>query len=61
MEYNQGERHVPSLPELLECRNGKEWTIDRPGLGVTQDEQQITQVETVSAGGNGHTKQRPDG
>ncbi len=25
MEYNQGERPVPYLPEFLECRNGKVW------------------------------------
>ena len=36
MEYNQGERPVPYLPEFLECRNGKVWPNDRPGLGVTR-------------------------
>jgi len=34
MEYNQGERPVPYLSEFLECRNGKVWPNDRPGLGV---------------------------
>jgi hypothetical protein len=32
MVYNQGERPVPYLPEFLECRNGKVWPNDRPGL-----------------------------
>ena len=36
MEYNLGERPVPYLPEFLECRNGKVWPNDRPGLGVTR-------------------------
>ena len=31
MEYNQGERPVPYMPEFLECRNGKVWPNDRPG------------------------------
>ena len=38
MEYNQGERPVPYMPEFLECRNGKVWPNDRPGLGVSVDE-----------------------
>jgi L-alanine-DL-glutamate epimerase-like enolase superfamily enzyme len=25
MEYNQGERPVPYMPDFLECRNGKVW------------------------------------
>ena len=30
---------------MLECRNGKVWTNDRPGLGVTVDERQLAFVE----------------
>ncbi len=45
MEYNYGERLVDYLPEFLECRNGKVWSNDRPGLGVTLDEKRLTFVE----------------
>ena len=47
MEYNYGERPVPYLPEFLECRNGKVWPNDRPGLGVTVDLKQLTFVEEI--------------
>ena len=61
MEYNQGERPVPYLPEFLECRNGKVWPNDRPGLGLTVDERQLTLVETVTEGAPGATQRRLDG
>jgi L-alanine-DL-glutamate epimerase-like enolase superfamily enzyme len=61
MEYNQGERPVPYLPEFLECRNGKVWPNDRPGLGVTVDERQLTLVETVTQGAPGASQRRLDG
>ena len=61
MEYNQGERPVPYLPEFLECRNGKVWPNDRPGLGVSVDEKQLTLVETMTEGAQGITHRRPDG
>ena len=61
MEYNQGERPVPYLPEFLECRNGKVWPNDRPGLGVTVDERQLTFVEAMTEGVPGVTQRRPDG
>jgi L-alanine-DL-glutamate epimerase-like enolase superfamily enzyme len=61
MEYNQGERPVPYLPEFLECRNGKVWPNDRPGLGVTVDERQLTFVEAVTEGAAGATQRRLDG
>ena len=48
MEYNQGERPVPYMPEFLECRNGKVWPNDRPGLGVSVDEKQLTFVEDMT-------------
>ena len=38
MEYNQGERPVPYMPEFLDCKNGKVWPNDRPGLGISVDE-----------------------
>ena len=61
MEYNQGERPVPYMPEFLECRNGKVWPNDRPGLGVSVDEKQLTFVEAVTEGAPGITHRRPDG
>ena len=61
MEYNQGERPVPYLPEFLECRNGKVWPNDRPGLGVTVDERQLTFVEAITEGAPGATQRRLDG
>lgn len=61
MEYNQGERPVPYMPQFLECRNGKVWPNDRPGLGVSVDEKQLTFVEAMTEGVQGITHRRPDG
>ena len=61
MEYNQGERPVPYMPEFLECRNGKVWPNDRPGLGVSIDEKQLTFVEAMTEAAPGITHRRPDG
>jgi galactonate dehydratase len=61
MEYNQGERPVPYMPEFLECRNGKVWPNDRPGLGVSVDESRLTFVTAITEGSPGATRRRPDG
>src|SRR6188768_2355940 len=61
MEYNQGERPVPYLPDFLECRNGKVWPNDRPGLGVIVDEKALTFVEEMTEAAPGVTQRRPDG
>jgi L-alanine-DL-glutamate epimerase-like enolase superfamily enzyme len=61
MEYNLGERSVPYMPEFLECRNGKVWPNDRPGLGVSVDEKQLTFVEAMTEGAPAPTHRRPDG
>jgi L-alanine-DL-glutamate epimerase-like enolase superfamily enzyme len=61
MEFNQGERPVPYLSEFLECRNGKVWPNERPGLGVTVDVKQLTPIEEISTGAQGPTYRRPDG
>jgi L-alanine-DL-glutamate epimerase-like enolase superfamily enzyme len=61
MEYNQGERPVPYMPEFLECRNGKVWPNDRPGLGVAVDEKQLTFIEAMTEAAPGPTHRRPDG
>jgi galactonate dehydratase len=61
MEYNQGERPVPYMPEFLECRNGKVWPNDRPGLGVSVDEKQLTFIEAMTEAAPGPTQRRLDG
>lgn len=61
MEYNQGEWPVPYMPEFLECRNGKVWPNDRPGLGVSVGEKQRTFVEAMTEAAPGPTQRRPDG
>jgi len=61
MEFNQGERPVPYLSEFLECRNGKVWPNDRPGLGVTVDMAQVKPIEEITTGAPGVTYRRPDG
>jgi galactonate dehydratase len=61
MEYNQGERPVPYMPEFLECRNGKVWPNDRPGLGVSIDESQLSFVEAMTDAAPGPTQRRRDG
>jgi galactonate dehydratase len=61
MEYNQGDRPVPYMPEFLECRNGKVWPNDRPGLGVSVDEKQLTFIDAITEGAQGISHRRPDG
>ena len=61
MEYNPQDRPVPYLPNFLDFRNGKVWPNDRPGLGVSVDEKQVTLVETMTEGASGPTYLRPDG
>ena len=61
MEFNQHDRPVPYLPDFLDFRNGKVWPNDRPGLGVTVDEKQLTFIEAMTEGASGPTYLRPDG
>ena len=61
MEYNLGDRPVPYLPEFLECRDGKVWPNDRPGLGVAIDERQLAFVESITEGAPGASQRRLDG
>jgi hypothetical protein len=49
------------MPEFLECKNGKVWPNDRPGLGVSVDEKALTFVEEMTEGFPGVTHRRPDG
>lgn len=61
MEFNQHDRPVPYLPTFLDFRNGKVWPNDRPGLGVTVDEKQLTFIEQMTEAASGPTYLRPDG
>ena len=61
MEYNQGDRPVPYMPDFLDCKNGKVWPNDRPGLGVSVDEKQLTFIEEMTEAAPGPTHRRPDG
>jgi galactonate dehydratase len=61
MEFNQHERPVPYMPEFLECRSGKVWPNDRPGLGISVDEAQLTFIEQMTEPAPGPTYRRPDG
>ena len=55
------ERPVPYMPEFLECRNGKVWPNDRPGLGVSVEEKLLTPIAEITEGAAGVTHRRPDG
>lgn len=61
MEFNQHDRPVPYMPEFLEYRAGKVWPNERPGLGVSVDEAQLTFIEEMTEGVQGPTYRRPDG
>jgi L-alanine-DL-glutamate epimerase-like enolase superfamily enzyme len=61
MEYNQGDRPVPYMPDFLDCKNGKVWPNDRPGLGISVDEKQLKFIEEMTEGGAGPTHRRLDG
>ncbi len=61
MEYNYGGRPIPHLPECLDFKDGKAFTNDRPGLGVTADLKQLTLIGEITVPGVKHVFYRPDG
>jgi L-alanine-DL-glutamate epimerase-like enolase superfamily enzyme len=61
MEYNYGGRPLPHLPECLDFKDGKAYTNDRPGLGVTPDFKQLQQIGEVTGPGRRNVFFRPDG
>jgi L-alanine-DL-glutamate epimerase-like enolase superfamily enzyme len=61
MEYNYGGRPISHLPECLDFKNGKALRNDRPGLGVTADLKQMTQIGEVTQPGRKNVFIRPDG
>jgi galactonate dehydratase len=61
MEYNYGGRPIDYLPECLDFKNGKAYTNQRPGLGVTADMKRLTQIGEVTEPGRRNVYRRPDG
>ena len=51
MEYNFGGRPIDYLPECLDFKNGKAYTNQRPGLGVTAEMKLLTQIGEVTEPG----------
>jgi L-alanine-DL-glutamate epimerase-like enolase superfamily enzyme len=60
-EYNYGERPIDYLPECLDFKQGKLYTNDRPGLGVTVEMKLLKQVGEVTAAIKRQIYNRPDG
>jgi L-alanine-DL-glutamate epimerase-like enolase superfamily enzyme len=61
MEYNYGGRPIDYLPECLDFKNGKAYTNQRPGLGVTADMKRLTLIGEVTEPGRKNMYRRPDG
>ena len=61
MEYNYGGRPIDYLPECLDFKNGKAYTNQRPGLGVTAEMKLLTQIGEVTEPGRRNVFRRPDG
>ncbi len=61
MEFNYGDRPIDYLPECLNFRNGKAYTNDRPGLGVTLEPSLLKQIGEVTEPGTSRIYDRPDG
>jgi L-alanine-DL-glutamate epimerase-like enolase superfamily enzyme len=61
LEYNYGERPIDYLPECLDFKQGKLYTNQRPGLGVTLDLKQVKMISEVTAPIHRQIHVRPDG
>jgi len=61
MEYNYGGRPIEHLPQCLDFKNGKAYTNDRPGLGVTPEMKLLTRIGEVTQPGRRNVYFRPDG
>ncbi len=61
MEYNYGGRPIDYLPQCLDFKNGKAYTNDRPGLGVTPEMKLLTLIGEVTEPGRRNVYKRPDG
>ena len=61
MEYNYGGRPIDYLPECLDFKNGKAYTNERPGLGVTPEMKLLTLIGEITEPGRRNLYVRPDG
>jgi L-alanine-DL-glutamate epimerase-like enolase superfamily enzyme len=61
LEHYPGGPKVDYLPEWLDFKNGKAYTNQRPGLGVTADMKRLTQIGEVTEPGRQMIFRRPDG
>jgi L-alanine-DL-glutamate epimerase-like enolase superfamily enzyme len=61
MEHYPGGPPIDYLPEWLDIKNGKAYTNQRPGLGVTADMKRLTQIGEVTEPGRRNIFRRPDG
>jgi galactonate dehydratase len=60
-EFNYGERPIDYLPECLSFKQGKLYTNDRPGLGVTLEMKLVKQIGEVTTPIHRQIYTRPDG
>ena len=60
-EYNYGERPIEYLPECLDFKQGKLYTNERPGLGVTLDLSKVKLIGEVTTPISRQIYKRPDG
>ena len=61
MEYNYGTTMPPYVTEFVEFRDGKCWSNDRPGLGISLEMAQLTPVADHTTPATGNTYRRRDG
>ena len=61
MEYNYGTTMPPYVTEFVEFRDGKCWSNDRPGLGISLEMAQLTPVAEYTTPATGNTYRRRDG
>ena len=61
MEYNYGDQPPAYLPEFLTFKNGKLYTNDRHGIGVTVDFKALTQIGDFDQARPSNVYSRPDG
>ncbi len=60
-EYNYGGRPIDYLPQCLDFKDGKAYTNQRPGLGVTAEMKLLTQIGEVTEPGRRNVFKRRDG
>jgi galactonate dehydratase len=61
LEYNYGERPIDYLPECLDFKQGKLYTNERPGLGVTLETKLLKMIGDVTVPVRRQIHVRPDG